>query len=174
MSKETEHAHACEGCELGATRREFIRSGIAAAFGALMVVGAAERAAASSIRWTAGTRNGTTVSYAIPAQDGAEIDHANEVILVRWENNVYAFALACPHRRTALRWEKDNARFQCPRHHSKYQPDGTFISGRATRNMDRLSIQRQDAAIIVDLEARHKSNDDPTGWNSAVVKLGAS
>lgn len=175
MSEEIElHADACEGCALRTSRRDFLRNGFAAAFGALLLVGAAESAAAKSIRWTTGARSGSTVAYAIPAQNGAEIDRANEVILVRWGSNVYAFALSCPHKRTALRWEPENARFQCPKHHSKYQPDGTFISGRATRNMDRLSIQREGNGIVVDVTAKHKSTEDPAGWKSAVVVLGDS
>ncbi len=112
--------------------------------------------------------------YAIPATDGAVIDRDNQVILVRWMNAIYAFALSCPHQNTALRWDDADGRFQCPKHHSKYQPDGTFISGRATRNMDRLTITRDGDAVVVDVDALHKSTDDPTGWAAAVVHVAAT
>lgn len=155
------HDDFCEGCESG--RRAFIRNTVVAAFGLI------------AINWIdAAARTGGTVSYAIPATDGAQIDRINEVILVRWHDEAYAFALACPHRKTALRWEPANTRFQCPKHHSKYQPDGTFISGKATRNMDRYPIKREGDALVVDVTAKIKSDVDGTSWHNAVAKLGGT
>ena len=63
----------------------------------------------------------------MPAADGVTIDRDAQVILVRFQQKVYAFNLACPHENTALRWRERDVRFQCPRHESQYQPDGTFI-----------------------------------------------
>ena len=34
------------------------------------------------------------ISYTIPAADGVQIDKDNEVILVRWQNAMYAFNLS--------------------------------------------------------------------------------
>jgi nitrite reductase/ring-hydroxylating ferredoxin subunit len=166
---------ACDSCALGKSRREFLRDGFAAAFGALLTLGASEKAAAASVSIVnALAAAGSTVTYAIPAANGAQIDRDHEVIVARWENNIYAFSLSCPHQHTALRWEQQNARFQCPKHHSKYQPDGTFISGRATRSMDRFSIKRQGNSVVVDTSVMHKEPDDPKAWREAVVELGAS
>ena len=113
-----------------------------------------------------------TVSYPVPTADGAQIDHDNEVILVRWQNEIYAFNLSCPHQRTALRWDDADHRFQCPKHHSKYQPDGEFISGRATRNMDRFPITR-DASnnIIVNVDGMLRSDQDAAAWAAATLKV---
>ncbi|HUP89734.1 MAG TPA: Rieske 2Fe-2S domain-containing protein [Longimicrobiales bacterium] len=154
-----EEAHeACEGCELG--RRAFIRNSVVAAFGLI------------GVNWIdAAARTGETVSYAIPAADGAQIDKTNEVILVRWHDEAYAFALSCPHRKTSLRWEPENTRFQCPKHHSKYQPDGSFISGKATRHMDRYPIRLQGNALVVDTTEKIKSDVNGAAWQSAVVKI---
>jgi nitrite reductase/ring-hydroxylating ferredoxin subunit len=110
-------------------------------------------------------------SYPIPPADGVQIDRDQEVILVRWQSAVYAFNLSCPHQRTALRWNQGDSQFQCPKHHSKYQPDGTFVSGRATRGMDRFSVARNGDEIVVDLDAMHKEDKDPAGWAAAVVHL---
>lgn len=103
--------------------------------------------------------------------DGVSIDKANEVILVRHGGSVYAFALSCPHQNTALRWNADEGRFQCPKHKSRYQPDGTFISGRATRNMDRLPIRREGGNVVVDVDRMFESDKDEAGWKAAVVAL---
>ena len=90
---------------------------------------------------------------------------------MRAQQSVYAFALACPHQNTALRWRANDQRFQCPKHESKYKPDGTFISGRATRNMDRLPIKRAGDALIVDVDVAYKSDSQPAEWAAAKVAL---
>lgn len=154
-------------------RREFLRDTMGTAMAALGAVGVRPTiAAALPVRWVSALmRAGTRQTYPVPPADGAQIDRDNQVILVRWQNAVYAFNLSCPHQNTALRWDEADARFQCPKHHSKYQPDGTFISGRATRNMDRLSIQRDANTVVVDVDTMHKSNEDQAGWVAAVVRL---
>lgn len=165
-------AHACANCTLH-DRRGFLRDAVAAAVAALGAAGVRPTvAAALPVHWVSALlRGGPGQAYPLPLADGVQIDRDNQVILVRWQNAVYAFNLSCPHQNTALRWDETDARFQCPKHHSKYQPDGTFISGRATRNMDRLSIQRDASTVVVDVDTMHKSNEDQAGWAAAVVRL---
>jgi Rieske Fe-S protein len=162
----------CPGCGLH-DRREFLRDAAAAAVAALTAIGVRPTvAAALPIRLASALVRGEgPPSYPVPAADGVQIDRDNEVILVRWQSAVYAFNLSCPHQNTALRWDGADARFQCPKHHSKYQPDGTFISGRATRNMDRFTLRLDANTIIVDVDAMHKSDEDQAGWSAAVVHL---
>ena len=110
-------------------------------------------------------------TYPVPGADGVQIDHEQEVILVRWQGAIYAFNLSCPHQRTALRWNEEAGQFQCPKHHSKYRPDGTFVSGRATRGMDRFSMTRAGNEVVVDVSAMHKEDHDQTGWDAAVLHV---
>lgn len=161
---------ACEACPLVSDRREFLRSAAALAIGAIALGLPIRSATAKALSSAAGGRK--TLSYAVPPADGAEIDRENDVILVRYNNEVYAFNLSCPHQNTALRWNEDVMRFQCPKHHSQYQPDGEFITGRATRNMDRLAIRR-DAGnnIVVDPDTMYRSDEDGAQWKAAVIKL---
>ncbi len=112
-------------------------------------------------------------TYPIPAHDGVQIDHDNQVILVRWQNAVYAFNLSCPHQNTALHWNEGPSEFQCPKHHSRYQPDGTFIAGRATRNMDRFSLVRSGNDVVVNVDAMHRNDTDHAGWVASVIDLPA-
>ena len=114
---------------------------------------------------------GDEAVYAIPARDGAGIDGERAVIVVRYQNAVYAFVLWCPHQRTALRWYEDMQRFECPKHHSKYQPTGTFIEGRATRGMDRYALRKSGDTVVVDLATVYQQDKDLAGWDAAVVKL---
>jgi nitrite reductase/ring-hydroxylating ferredoxin subunit len=162
----------CALCECH-SRRGFLRDVAAVAAAALGAIGVRPTVAvALPVRWVSAlVRAGAGPSYPVPATDGVQIDRDNQVILVRWQNAVYAFNLSCPHQNTALRWEEADARFQCPKHHSKYQPDGTFISGRATRNMDRFTVRHDANTIVVDLDAMYKSNEDQAGWTAAVVHL---
>ncbi|MBL8987569.1 MAG: Rieske (2Fe-2S) protein [Gemmatimonadetes bacterium] len=169
-----ERAESCSGCAADGGRRAFLREAAAAAAAALVALGIPGRAAAAMpIAALSGTRRGVGggVTYPIPAADGVSIDKANEVILVRHGGSVYAFALSCPHQNTALRWNADEGRFQCPKHKSRYQPDGTFISGRATRNMDRLPIRREGGNVVVDVDRMFESDKDEAGWKAAVVAL---
>ncbi|AHG89901.1 Rieske [2Fe-2S] iron-sulfur domain-containing protein [Gemmatirosa kalamazoonensis] len=167
----TEHAD-CGGCALDPDRRAFLRTSAAAVAAALLGLGARRADALAPLAFTrARARRGPARMYGIPAKDGASIDRDNEVILVRWQNAVYAFALSCPHQNTALRWLEADQRFQCPKHKSKYRPDGSFIEGRATRGMDRYSIKRDAMGIAVDLDTLHEEDKDPAGWAAAVVKI---
>lgn len=164
---------ACAACDAPApTRRRFLQDALVGA-AALVALGATRSAAAAlpARVVAAAAVAGDVRHYPIPAADGVTIDRDAEVILVRWQNAVYAFALSCPHQNTALRWVDGDHRFQCPKHKSKYQPDGTFIEGRATRNMDRLRITRDGAQVAVDVATLHKNDADPAGWAAAVVRL---
>ena len=142
--------------------------------GALIAVGVSKRDAfAMPLQLTRALRSsGSTRSYAIPTADGAQIDKDSEVIVVRWQNAVYAFSLSCPHQNTALKWDDRDRTFQCPKHHSKFQPNGDYIpdSGRATRNMDRFAISRAGDAITVDLDKLYQEDTDTPLWTAAVVK----
>ena len=110
-------------------------------------------------------------TYPIPAADGASIDRDNQIILVRFQSHLFAFSLSCPHQNTALRWSESDARFQCPKHHSKYQPDGVFISGRATRSMDRHALRREGDNVIVDLDQVYRDDQNHDGWMAATIGL---
>jgi nitrite reductase/ring-hydroxylating ferredoxin subunit len=114
---------------------------------------------------------GSEHRYPFPATDGATIDRKEQVIIVRTQGHVYAFNLSCPHENTALKWLTKDLRFQCPKHESKYRPDGIFMTGRATRNMDRLKIRREGETLVVDLSHLLKSDADPAGWAAATIAI---
>jgi nitrite reductase/ring-hydroxylating ferredoxin subunit len=151
-------ARDCTGCALGAgmERRDFLRSLLA--MGAVFVSGVGPRA---------------DKSYPIPASDGVAIDKEESVIIARHAGKAFAFSLACPHQNTALRWDNGNKRFQCPKHRSRYQPDGVFIDGRATRGLDRFAVRRTDETLLVNLDALYQEDKNPTEWAAAFVPLGS-
>jgi Rieske Fe-S protein len=160
-----EQEHGCVGCS---ARRDFLRQAVTstAALVGLSVAGGMRALSALEPRVARGP-----VRYPLPAADGVAIDSANEVILCRAGSEVYAFALSCPHQNTALKTMPRNSGFQCPRHKSKYQPNGTFVSGRATRNMDRLQITRDGDVLVVDPDVAFESDTEPAKWAAALVKL---
>lgn len=110
-------------------------------------------------------------SYPIPQTDGASVDHEAQVILARAQGKVFAFALSCPHQNAAVKWITLDRRFRCTKHESQYQPDGTYTSGRATRNLDRFPIRRQATNVLVDITKVYQSDRDPAGWAAACVTL---
>jgi Rieske Fe-S protein len=164
----------CAGCAASSSRREFLRETTATAISLLIGLGVAPASAralpVSSLRGS--KSRGGEVRYPIPASDGVTIDKPNEVVLVRWEGNVYAFALSCPHQRTMLRWIEKDGRFQCPKHKSKYEPDGSFISGRATRGMDRYRLRVEGSAIVVNTSATIRIDENAAAWTKASAKIG--
>lgn len=158
----------CGGCTL-VGRRDFLRDA-AFALAALAAVGAT--AGAMPVHAiTALSRHDETATYPFPAADGVYIDNKQEVIVARSAGQVFAFMLACPHQNTALRWNAQAQKFQCPKHHSQYKPDGTFIDGRATRSMDRFGVTRQGNTLVVDLDKVLEDDRDHAGWLAASVKV---
>jgi nitrite reductase/ring-hydroxylating ferredoxin subunit len=149
------------------SRREFFRgaANVAAALAAVSALAPLHKLSALEVR-----TNGT-VKYPIPSADSVSIDKDNEVILCRNGVEIYAFALSCPHQNTALRAMPGNKGFQCARHKSRYQPNGTFIDGKATRNMDRLQITREGNDVVVDPGVAYESDTEPAKWGSALVKV---
>ena len=123
------------------------------------------------IREGAGESNGAEVRYPIPAADGVTVDMKAQVILVRFRSTIYAFALSCPHEQAAVKWDPKEGRFQCTKHKSRYTPDGTYTSGRATRNMDRFPVRRDGDAVLVTTTSVFRSDQNPTGWTGAALAL---
>ena len=144
--------------EHGLERRAFLR--LAGALVALPVAFGSSVSAKESV-----------FQYAIPPGDGVTIDRKAQIIVVRYQQHMYAFNLACPHENTALKWLPKDGRFQCPKHESRYQPGGQFIDGRATRNMDRLGVRVENDMLVVDTKQFYKSDKDPAGWAAATVTL---
>lgn len=162
----------CEGCTLGG-RRQFIADALRAGAAVVAALGLSPAVAeAMPLRWVSAlSTHGQERSYPVPAADGVQIDREAEVILARAGRSVYAFSLACPHQNTALRWDAGANRFQCPKHKSRYRPDGTFIEGRATRGMDRYPVRLAGTAIVVDVDRLLQEDTDLPAWQKAVVTL---
>lgn len=173
----------CGGCTLhdvlGAPaairRREFLRAGTMA-LASLGLLGAGARVAdalpvigdARVLASRSGDRH-EEKRYAVPASDGVAIDKDNSVIVARAAGRIYAFSLACPHQNTALRWEADDRQFTCPKHKSHYKADGTFIEGRATRDMDRLAVRKDGQALVVDVDTLYQQDLNQAQWTAAFI-----
>jgi nitrite reductase/ring-hydroxylating ferredoxin subunit len=159
-------------CDAVTTRRDFLREAASlVACAAALGVGP-DSSLGFPVRLSAPLRIlGGEAVYPIPPQDGATIDRDHEVIVVRSQDRIYAFALWCPHQRTALRWQDEERRFRCPKHKSTFQPDGAFVSGRATRALDRHPLRREGETVVVDLSTVLQEDKDPERWGQALVQL---
>jgi nitrite reductase/ring-hydroxylating ferredoxin subunit len=173
----TEHpdatpADACGGCDL-TSRRSFLLTSAGVVAAALAGIGLDARGvSALPVRFTSADHVGEKdLTYAIPAADGVTIDRDNDVMLARYQGKVFAFSLACPHQNTALRWLQAEGRFQCPKHKSKYAPDGTFLSGRATRSMDRFALRKDATNVVVDIAHLYEQDKNAKDWEAAWVPV---
>jgi nitrite reductase/ring-hydroxylating ferredoxin subunit len=161
------HSEDCGGCDLG--RRAFLRD---AAMAAAAIVALSSTADAMQVRWIeAVSSTKAEVRYAIPTTDGVSIDKDKEVILARNGKNVYAFGLSCPHQNTALRWNDGAHQFQCPKHKSLYSADGVYLSGRATRSMDRFAVTKDGANLVVNLDKLYEEDQDGALWKTAFISV---
>lgn len=162
----------CDGCPIGVPRRDFLRDAAVAALTALAALsGAPDRALALRVSLVRGAGARADKVYALPATDGAMIDRDESVIIARFDGRAYAFSLACPHQNTAVRWDASASRFQCPKHKSRYRPDGSFIEGRATRGLDRFAIRREADRVFVNLDALYREDLDAAQWSAAFIQL---
>ena len=165
---------ACGGCELMA-RRTFLRD--AAAFAAVALVGLGATpgmATAAPVGFVSAIGGGREdKAYPIPVADGTQIDKANDAIITRWQGKVYAYSLACPHQNTTLKWSDKEKQFECPKHHSRFTPDGIYIkdSGRATRGLDRLAIRKDGNNVVVNLDKAFQEDENNAEWTAAVVTV---
>ena len=167
--------NSCTDCPLGEVqqRRAFLRDAALAAAGIFAALGAvASDARALPVHLVSPlSARADERTYPLPTADGATIDKEESLIVVRWQGTVYVFSLACPHQNTALKWEQKDAQFQCPKHHSKYRPDGSFIEGRATRGMDRFAIRRDGDNVVVDLDNLYQQDKDAAEWKAASIQV---
>src|SRR3954469_19977909 len=170
MSKdESKDATDCGGCVL-MDRREFLRSVVFVTAGVAALASTAEPAFALPMV-TGVRRSVEEKSFPIPAADGAQIDKDLDLILSRAGGKVYAFSLACPHQNTAIKWEADRHRFQCPKHHSIYTPEGIFVEGRATRGLDRFVVRKDGNSIVVNLDSLLQEDEDADKWKTAFITV---
>jgi len=154
------HRHPCAGCTDPDSRRGFLKQAAALLSGALVVAAGSPIAA-----------SGAELTFPIPAADGATVDRDNGVIIVRYQGRVFAFNLSCPHENAAVRWKPAVNRFECSRHDSRYDPGGTYTSGRATRNMDRFAVRRNGDTVVVDVSRLIQSDTNKAQWDAAALLL---
>jgi Rieske Fe-S protein len=160
-------------CALATDRRSFLRDGLVAVAALTAVAGAAAPLHAFTLESIVGSlgEDGEIVTYPVPVADGATIDKAHRLILVRYQGMVHAFSLECPHKGTMLTWEPQNARFFCPKHKSTFKPEGTRIQGKAPRSLDRYAVRIADGKVLVDKGVEFDSTKDGAGWASAGAKV---
>jgi nitrite reductase/ring-hydroxylating ferredoxin subunit len=152
------------------TRRGFLTHACTDVVAALGIVGESADGQARPIPLTGSVRGNERV-YPTPAVDGVGMDAQASVILVRASGLVFAVSPACPHEQAAVRWIPRAERFQCSKHHSRYTREGRYISGRATRGLDRFPIHREGSSVLVDVTRVWRADTHPSEWASAVVPV---
>jgi len=152
-------------------RRGFLRAAAFLSAGAGVALAAVPSAALALPVVTGVRLSPEEKSYPIPAADGVQIDKELDVILARTQGKVFAFSLACPHQNTAIKWEAGNHRFQCPKHHTIYTPEGAFVEGRATRGLDRFVVRKDGNSIVVNLDSLLQEDEDGEKWKTAFMVI---
>jgi len=152
-------------------RRRFLRTAAFLSAGAGAALAAAANPAVGLPLVSGVSLSPEEQAFPIPATNGVQIDKDIDLILSRTNGKVFAFSLACPHQNTAIKWEPDNHRFQCPKHHSIYTPEGVFVEGRATRGLDRFVVRKDGNSIVVNLDLLMQQDEDGDKWKSAFLAV---
>lgn len=161
---------ACTDPGADHNRRGFLRDGLFAVAALTAIAGDAVPLEAMARRLTTGLAVGATVTYDIPATDGATIDRTNRVILIRHQGMLYAADLECPHKGTMVQWQPAEQRFFCPKHKSTFRPEGTRIQGKSPRSLDRYAVRLEGGKVVVD--TAQPIDGDATGWAQRGVRVG--
>lgn len=171
--RQTDHDDCgSDACEVTTGRRAFLRDGLMAVAALTAIAGAAAPLHALAREYVTGrAASAGTVSYDIPAADGATIDKANRLILVRYQSTVHAFSLECPHKGTMVQWQPAENRFFCPKHKSTFKAEGTRIQGKSPRSLDRYAVRLEGGKIIVDTAVVIESSGNAAGWSAAGVRV---
>ncbi|TAK16838.1 MAG: Rieske (2Fe-2S) protein [Acidobacteria bacterium] len=154
------------------SRRVFLKSSAACVGGAFALCSLLpESLRALPVDTIAGLDGAGEVSFPIPPADSINVDGKTGMILARTAGKVYVFSMTCPHERAGVKWVPKDNRFACTKHDSKYRPDGTYISGRSTRSLDRFPIRRDGNNVLVNPDLVFRADKDPAGWAAAVVSV---
>jgi len=159
-------------CEVTTGRRAFLRDGLMAVAALTAIAGAAAPLHALARDYATGRAGASgAVTYDVPAADGATIDKANRLILVRYQGMVHAFNLECPHKGTMVQWQPAQSRFFCPKHKSTFKAEGTRIQGKSPRSLDRYAVRLEGGKIVVDTAVVIESAANAAGWSAAGVRV---
>ncbi|MFM8603546.1 MAG: ubiquinol-cytochrome c reductase iron-sulfur subunit [Gemmatimonadota bacterium] len=173
FSSATGYDGGCEGETAGGSdRRTFLKDGLMAVAALTAVAGASVPLEAMTRTYAIGAAGAglATLSYPIPTADGATIDRANKVILIRYQGMVYALSRECPHKGTMVDWQPEQNRLYCPKHKSTFTANGTKIQGKSPRSMDRYAIRLEGGKLVVDTATVIEG--DGTNWATTGVKVG--
>jgi nitrite reductase/ring-hydroxylating ferredoxin subunit len=76
----------------------------------------------------------------LPEPDTDPVAVGRRFWLVNANGGLLALDVKCPRHNCLAKWSSSNHRFECPCCGGKYELDGTFIEGPATRGMDQYPI----------------------------------
>ena len=156
-------------CDRAASRRAFLRDLGIAAIGSIAATTMLPSDAwgATVEMLTPLARRQGEVAYPIPKGDGVQFDEATGVILVRWQQHLYAFSSECPHRGATLSYLAAENRIYCRKHKARFAPDGAWQSGRETSALDRFPLRLDAGQALVRVDAPLEAERDPAGYAAA-------
>lgn len=166
-------APGCSECPTAVASRRAFLSGVGVMVAALFAAGELSSPAAALASTIAEIRpsrtRGVLRTYALPSTDSVSVDVANDLILARWQNRVFAFSLKCPHRGARLEWRNGEQRIFCPKHKARFTANGTHDSGRGSRDLDRYALSRQNGSVVVDVGSVLRADENAEAWRAAVI-----
>ena len=161
------------------TRREFLNYAFLASLGIFFVTLGGATFLFALPRFGAGEFGGTfnlgVAGNAIPPIDVApSANTPTRSWVTQTDQGALALYNVCPHLGCLYGWQTVTFRFECPCHGSKYEKDGTYISGPAPRSLDRFVIRFTDAEGQVLAETTAKGDPLPIPSPDALMLVDTS
>jgi cytochrome b6-f complex iron-sulfur subunit len=77
---------------------------------------------------------------------------AGSVMVIRNPDDpaaVIAVNSMCPHQGCGVEWKPEESQFQCPCHGSAFEPDGSLVSGPATKDLGKFEVKVEEDLVLV-------------------------
>lgn len=155
------------------SRRLFFQQMGSAALATLALSGLAPNLVlAESVRAISGaTLTPGQRAYPVPTADSVSVDEAAGVIIVRAANHLYAFSTECPHRGAQLEFLAAEKTIYCRKHKARFGGDGSWLSGRRTRALDRFPIHVVNGQVVVATDTLLEQDIDGAAYEAAEVMV---
>ena len=89
------------------------------------------------------------VFTALATDDGWLLHPSENILLVNIGGVNSAYSSSCPHSGCTREWGYSNSTFTCNCHFSRFQADGSLISGPAGRGLTKLTVEQDGDTVSI-------------------------
>jgi Rieske Fe-S protein len=91
-------------------------------------------------------------TFSLPLQnikEGITYIQSSQLFIYKNQHSIDILDAHCTHMGCILSYDETQQQFKCPCHKSKFDSDGTRLSGPAKRNLDKIEFKIKDKTLFV-------------------------